>query len=342
MKKTILAASLLILLACAGAQSHHQDGFQMEVLVSGSAAPKYFQSGKVYIEALKNQEYSIRLTNPLNRRVAVALAVDGLNSIDARTSDAFSAKKWVLGPYETITIDGWQVNQQQARKFFFTTEAKSYGQWLGKTQNLGIISAVFYRERPRWNQYPGSISSLPKEDSSERRSSNRDARQEAPQTSAGSASDSANPAAPAQKKTDDYAATGIGRRTATRCSVGEHGTGVNARGYHQFALRVSAGAGEYGHSARSPCSGHIVEKGTGTRIHELLPRTAVESRAGKGSQKQPQRRRGTESQLRNSSANEFERMRSLLNHSTVPDSRRIASRPPCLCGYLRIPANRND
>jgi opacity protein-like surface antigen len=213
MKKTILAASLLILLASAAAQSHQQDGFQMEVLVNGSTAPKYFQSGKFYIEALKNQEYSIRLTNPLNRRVAVALAVDGLNSIDARTSDAFSAKKWVLGPYETITIDGWQVNQQQARKFFFTTEAKSYGQWLGKTQNLGIISAVFYRERLRWNQHPGGISSLPREESSDGRSSNREARQEAPQTSAGAASDSATPAPRSQQKTDDYAATGIGGRT---------------------------------------------------------------------------------------------------------------------------------
>ena len=213
MKKTILAVSLLILLACAGAQSHDQTGFQMELLVNGSTAPKYFQSGKVYIEALKNQEYSIRLTNPLNRRVAVALAVDGLNSIDARTSDAFSAKKWVLGPYETITIDGWQVNQQQARKFFFTTEAKSYGQWLGKTQNLGIISAVFYRERPRWNEGQEMSQRAPKEDSSEGRLSNRDARQEAPQTSAGAASEAAPPAAPTQKKAEDYAATGIGRRT---------------------------------------------------------------------------------------------------------------------------------
>ena len=169
MKKTILAVSLLILLACVGAESHDQTGFQIEVLVNGSPVPKYFQSGKVYVEALKNQEYSIRLTNPSGRRVAVALAVDGLNSIDARTSDAFSAKKWVLGPYETITIDGWQVNQQQARKFFFTTETKSYGQWLGKTQNLGIISAVFYRERPRWNEIRKSIAVVPREDSSEGR-----------------------------------------------------------------------------------------------------------------------------------------------------------------------------
>src|SRR4030095_15238284 len=221
MKRTILAVSLLILLACVGAESHDQTGFQMEVLVNGSPVPKYFQSGKVYVEALKNQEYSIRLNNTSGSGVSVALAVDGLNSIDARTSDAFSAKKWVLGPYESITIDGWQVNQQQARKFFFTTEAKSYGQWLGKTQNLGIISAVFYRERPRWNQYPGSTSSLPREDSSEGHSSNRDARQEAPQTSAESASDSANPTAPSQKKTDDYAATGIGRGMQAENTWGE-------------------------------------------------------------------------------------------------------------------------
>lgn len=213
MKKTILAVTLLILLACSGAQSHHQADFQMEVLVHGKPAPKYFHSGKVYIEALKNQEYSIRLANPLNRRVAVALAVDGLNSIDARTSDAFSAKKWVLGPYETITIAGWQVNQQQARKFFFTTEAKSYGQWLGKTQNLGIISAVFYRERPFWNEYPGSNRSAHRDDSSGRLSADRDVRQEAPQTSAGAAAEAAPTAAPSEKKTEDYAATGIGRRT---------------------------------------------------------------------------------------------------------------------------------
>jgi hypothetical protein len=210
MKKTILAVSLLILLACGGAQSHDHTGFQLEVLVNGSTAAKYFQSGKVYIEAVKNQEYSIRLTNPLNRRVAVALAVDGLNSIDARTSDALSAKKWVLGPYETITINGWQVNQQQARKFFFTTEAKSYGQWLGKTQNLGIISAVFYCERSQWNEGQEINRSSPGEDSSERRSSNRDARQDSPQTSAGAASEAAPPA---QKKAEDYAATGIGQRT---------------------------------------------------------------------------------------------------------------------------------
>ena len=96
MKKTILGFSLWILLACAAAQSHDQSGFQMEVLVNGSTAPKYWQAGKVYVEAVKNQEYSIRLTNPLNTRVAVALAIDGLNSKYGRT--LVSVGPWASSP----------------------------------------------------------------------------------------------------------------------------------------------------------------------------------------------------------------------------------------------------
>ena len=40
--------------------------------------------------------------------VAVALSVDGLNTIDAKRTTSFDASKWILGPYETITLDGWQ------------------------------------------------------------------------------------------------------------------------------------------------------------------------------------------------------------------------------------------
>jgi hypothetical protein len=80
----------------------------------------------------------------------VALSVDGLNSIDARTTSAITASKWVLGPYESITVSGWQVSTETARRFFFTTEASSYAAWLGRTENLGVIeAAVFQERRPR-------------------------------------------------------------------------------------------------------------------------------------------------------------------------------------------------
>ena len=78
----------------------------------------------------KGKEYAIRLRNPYGVRVAVALSVDGLNTIDARETTATEARKWVLDPYETVTISGWQTSQTEARRFEFTTEARSYGQAL--------------------------------------------------------------------------------------------------------------------------------------------------------------------------------------------------------------------
>ena len=119
----------------------------VDILIGGAPQLRYPHDGRWYVEAQKGREYAIRLRNPYGVRVAVALSVDGLNTIDARETTAADARKWVLGPYETITISGWQTSQSEARRFEFTTEARSYGQALGKTANLGVITAVFYRER---------------------------------------------------------------------------------------------------------------------------------------------------------------------------------------------------
>ena len=125
---------------------HHQPG-EVEVLIDGVPVAKYSHQGTTYLEAIKGKEYSIRISNPTGTRVAVALAVDGLNTIDARHTSAASARKWVLGPYESIVISGWQTGAQRARRFLFTTEYRSDGAWLGQRENLGIISAAFFREK---------------------------------------------------------------------------------------------------------------------------------------------------------------------------------------------------
>src|SRR5512134_2900163 len=119
----------------------------VDILVNDVPQHRYAHHGRWYVEAIKGREYAIRLRNPYGVRVAVALSVDGLNTIDARQTTAADARKWVLGPYETVTISGWQTSQLEARRFEFTTEARSYGQALGKTANLGMISAVLFKER---------------------------------------------------------------------------------------------------------------------------------------------------------------------------------------------------
>jgi hypothetical protein len=99
-------------------------------------------------------------------------------------------------------ISGWQTNENQARRFFFTTERASYGAWLGKTEDLGIISAAFFREKVRPIERPVAA---PRQSSSEVKdqagSADSERKQSRQENSAAAASESA-----------DYAATGIGRR----------------------------------------------------------------------------------------------------------------------------------
>jgi hypothetical protein len=124
-----------------------ENGFSVDVIVDGRSVSEYAARGRRYVEALENAEYELRIHNPLGVRVAVALAVDGLNTIDARHTGAWDAHKWVIEPYGTIHVRGWQMSSQNARRFYFTTERDSYGSKLGQTANLGVISAVFFRER---------------------------------------------------------------------------------------------------------------------------------------------------------------------------------------------------
>ena len=124
-----------------------ENGFSVEVLVDGRPSTEYAARGRRYVEALENAEYELRIHNPTGARVAVALAVDGLNSIDARHTSAWDAHKWVIEPYGTIHVRGWQMSSENARRFYFTTERDSYAAKLGQASNLGLITAVFFRER---------------------------------------------------------------------------------------------------------------------------------------------------------------------------------------------------
>ena len=172
----------------------------VEILVGGVPQRQYPHDGRWYVEALKGREYAIRVRNPYGVRVAVALSVDGLNSIDARTTSASDARKWVIDPYDTITISGWQTSRTEARRFEFTTEERSYGQALGKTANLGVITAVYFRERAALVEQS-------------RESARRRPAQPAVPPPAAERSGQAMGDAMAKRADEEYAATGMGRRT---------------------------------------------------------------------------------------------------------------------------------
>jgi len=194
-RPVVLAAAAFALLLAA--RSARADAFGLDVLVDGRPVPVYGHEGRSYIEALKGRPYSIRLTNRTGGRIAVALSVDGLNVIDAKHTSAHDAQKWILDPWESIVLPGWQTSSGTARKFFFTTEERSYGSWLGRTDDLGVISAAFFRERRPLEPQP--MRELD------------DNRRDAPEGGCARApAPRAEAQAPLSQSKDELAATGIG------------------------------------------------------------------------------------------------------------------------------------
>lgn len=196
-------------LAGAAAGLHAADGqeFSLSVLVDGVVTTEYAGRGRIYVEAVKGKEFTIRLCNPTAERVAVALSVDGRNVVDAGRTTALSATKWILGPYQTADIPGWQVSGQTSRKFYFTDTSHSYAKWLGDTANVGTIEAVFFREkrRPPVAAYKDQVRE----------------REEHAQSSADAAEGAARAPSNAQESqtkrkaaAESFAATGIGRETS--------------------------------------------------------------------------------------------------------------------------------
>lgn len=216
--QSLLAPALFLAVAlvpAGDARALERGGYSMEILIGGTPVYECAVRGMSYIEALKGREYSVRLRNRTAERIAIALSVDGFNSIDARTTTAGEARKWVLGPYETITLDGWQTSSATARRFFFTTEEKSYGNWLGRTQNLGLVAAAVFREK----RQPISIYSGPRLQREEGKSrGDESSSPPAPMGQAGGADPGGLilPRHPDDlpKKSDDLAATGIGQETS--------------------------------------------------------------------------------------------------------------------------------
>ncbi len=202
---------------------NYDRGFEVEILVDGRPLQEYAAKGRSYVEAIAGAEYEVRVRNPLPYRVAVALSVDGLNTIDARRSSAWNASKWVIEAYGTISISGWQMSSERARRFYFTSERESYGAKLGQTSNLGAVSAVFFRERrpypipvtppyPHPRPYPRYEEDGRRKNSEAPSAGTGEPSVERSDSAASSGDDSARrKGVIAPQPNDEYAATGIGR-----------------------------------------------------------------------------------------------------------------------------------
>ena len=176
----------------------------VDVLVDGAPQRRYVHDGRSYVEAFKGREYAIRLRNRLPVRVAVALSVDGLNTIDARHTTAADARKWVLDPYETVTIGGWQTSQTRGAPLRIHNRGALVRSGARQDRQPGVISAVFFKERRAGHHARTDVEDERSAAGRQRRRRRRRSRQE---------SCVGCRASTASRTTMSIAATGMGRRT---------------------------------------------------------------------------------------------------------------------------------
>ncbi|MFC1585934.1 hypothetical protein ACFL5V_10340 [Fibrobacterota bacterium] len=157
LKQIILSGYCALLLAVSSDAAHIKfKGYRFESYVVGdnlSRFPEARKKEKSWLQVEEGAEYSIVVNNPLPVRVAAAVTIDGLNTIDGKRTTPKKARKWIIEAHSSITLRGWQTGNSSLRRFVFTNQSGSYAEWKGKrdckpyNRNLGVIGVAYF-----WNK----------------------------------------------------------------------------------------------------------------------------------------------------------------------------------------------
>ncbi len=132
----------------------------MEVLINGSPVKEYLSNGKIFIEGRKGSVFSLRLRNNSSERVLFVPTVDGLSVMDGKEG-SFDSRGYIVNGYNSVTIDGWRLSNQEVAEFYFSSPEDSYRKRKGMGNNLGSIAVAVFREKakettnwPKWQPMP--------------------------------------------------------------------------------------------------------------------------------------------------------------------------------------------
>jgi hypothetical protein len=120
--------------------------YQVEVLVDGEPAPRYFHAGQSYVLGHRGERYTLRIRNGSFRRVEAVVSVDGRDVIDGKPAD-FRKRGYLVPAGGFVDIDGWRLSERQVAAFRFTSVADSYAGRTGGARHVGVIGVAVFPER---------------------------------------------------------------------------------------------------------------------------------------------------------------------------------------------------
>ena len=147
--------ALILFPTLAASESVRFSGHTFSAYLSSHGRPFYqnWEGGKNITRVHRGDEYSIVVSNPLPVSVAVAVSVDGLNTIDGEAGRLADGAKWIINAHSSITISGWQTGDSHRRRFVFSDPRYSYARWREHqdgnyySHKLGEIKIAYF-----WNR----------------------------------------------------------------------------------------------------------------------------------------------------------------------------------------------
>lgn len=114
--------------------------------------PTYDFGSRRYVVGEDGERYIISLENRTDHRFEAVATVDGLDVIDGEPG-AYSKRGYLVGPWQTIEIDGFRRSFDEVAAFRFGSVSASYAARKGDDRNVGVVGIAFFAERgsePLW------------------------------------------------------------------------------------------------------------------------------------------------------------------------------------------------
>lgn len=120
--------------------------YLVEMIIDGQPVQKIRDAGKTYLPIVKGVNFGIKITNQTHKRVTAVISVDGLSVMNGKNA-SHNDQGYVLGPYESTTIDGWRRGSNEIAMFEISDKEDSYASKTDRPANVGVIGVVFYPEK---------------------------------------------------------------------------------------------------------------------------------------------------------------------------------------------------
>ncbi|MGH8443200.1 MAG: hypothetical protein ACRETF_09915 [Nevskiaceae bacterium] len=131
---------------------------------SGRTLTVHQHEGRRYVVGEPSHEYQLVLRNDSGGRVLAVTSVDGVNVITGATADP-AQSGYVLGAYDSLSIQGWRKSLEETAAFFFTPHRNSYAARTGRPFDVGVIGIALFREKARCCKRFGGDGPAPLDDS---------------------------------------------------------------------------------------------------------------------------------------------------------------------------------